>query len=166
MDGVDEADLLRLVGHHQRVRPRAAAEEADALEEVAGRDAGRGEDEVLARGEVLGAVDAALVAVAHPRAALALLVVAIPEAGLDLAAEAAQGRRGDHALRGAADAHDRVDAGALTAQLIAAERSPSEMSLIRAPAARTSAMSASWRGRSRITTVMSPTFRRGPRRSG
>ena len=47
-----------------------------------------------------------------------------------------------------------------TAQLIAADRSPSPMSLIRAPAARTSAMRSSWRGRSRMTTVMSLTFRR------
>src|SRR5258705_8528617 len=46
-----------------------------------------------------------------------------------------------------------------TAVEIAAERSPSLMSWIRAPAARTSAISASWRGRSRITTVMSATFR-------
>ena len=49
VDGVDEADLLGLVGHHQRVGPRAAAEEPHALEQVAGRDAGGGEDEVLAR---------------------------------------------------------------------------------------------------------------------
>ena len=46
-----------------------------------------------------------------------------------------------------------------TAQEIAADRSPSPMSLIRAPASRTSAISASWRGRSRITTVMSLTLR-------
>ena len=37
VDGVDEADLLALVGHHERVGARAAAEEADALEQVAGR---------------------------------------------------------------------------------------------------------------------------------
>ena len=42
-----------------------------------------------------------------------------------------------------------------TAHEIAADRSPSLMSLIRAPASRTSAISASWRGRSRMTTVMS-----------
>ena len=46
-----------------------------------------------------------------------------------------------------------------TAHEIAADRSPSPMSLIRAPACRTSAMRASWRGRSRMTTVMSPTRR-------
>ena len=37
VDRVHEADLLGLVGHHQRVRPRAATEEADPLEQVAGR---------------------------------------------------------------------------------------------------------------------------------
>ncbi len=58
------------------------------------------------------AVDAVLVAVAHPRAARALVVVAVAEARLDLAAEAAQRGRRDHALRRAADAHDGVDAGA------------------------------------------------------
>ena len=35
VDRVDEPDLLGLVGHHQRVGPRAAAEEPDALEQVA-----------------------------------------------------------------------------------------------------------------------------------
>ena len=47
-----------------------------------------------------------------------------------------------------------------TAQLMAAERSPSEMSLMRAPVARISLMSDSCRGRSRMTMVMSVTFRR------
>ena len=47
-----------------------------------------------------------------------------------------------------------------TAHEIAAETSPSEISLIRAPVPRTSAISASWRGRSRMITVMSLTFRR------
>ena len=59
-------------------------------------------------------VDAVLVAVAHPLAARPLVVVAVPEAGLDLATEAAQRGGGDHALRRAADAHDGVDARART----------------------------------------------------
>src|SRR6185503_11852530 len=85
VDRIDEAHGLRLVGHHERVGPRAAAEEANAFEEVARRDAGRREDEVLARGEVLGPVDAALVAVAHSGAAGPLVVVAVLEPSLDLA---------------------------------------------------------------------------------
>jgi hypothetical protein len=47
-----------------------------------------------------------------------------------------------------------------TAQLIAADTSPSEMSLIRAPVPRTSAIRSAWRGRSRMITVMSETLRR------
>jgi hypothetical protein len=46
-----------------------------------------------------------------------------------------------------------------TAQEIAADRSPSLISLIRAPAARTAATSSACRGRSRMTTVMSLTPR-------
>ena len=43
---------------------------------------------------------------------------------------------------------------------IAPKMSPSPISLMRAPLARTSAMSSSWRGRSRITTVRSRTLSR------
>ena len=57
-------------------------------------------------------VDAVLVAVAHALAPGALVVVAVPEARLDLATEAAQRRGGDDAFRGATDAHHRVHAGA------------------------------------------------------
>src|SRR4051794_16768078 len=112
VDRIDEADLLGLVCHDQRMRPCAAAEEPNALEQVAGRHPGGGEDQVVAGGEVFGDVDAVLVAVTHPRPAFALIVVAIPEARLDLAAEAAQGGSGDHALGRTARAHDGVDAGA------------------------------------------------------
>ena len=57
-------------------------------------------------------VDPGRVAVAHPLRPLALGVGAEDEAGLDLAAEAAQGGRREHALGRAADPHDGVDAGA------------------------------------------------------
>ena len=67
VDRVHEADLLGLVGHHQRVGPRAAAEEPDALEQLSVRDAGRREHQVLAARQVLGAEDLRLVGVAqHP----------------------------------------------------------------------------------------------------
>src|SRR4051794_25273607 len=94
------------------MRPCAAAEEPNALEQFAGGNAGGSEDEVVAGREVFGDVDAVLVAVAHPRPAFALIVIAISEAGLDLAAEAAQRRGGDDALGRTARAHDGVDAGA------------------------------------------------------
>src|SRR6478735_1234716 len=112
VDGVDEADLLGSVGHHQRMGPRPATEEADALEQIAGRHTGGREDEILARGEVLGPVDALLVPMAHPGATLAFIVAAIAEAGLDLATEATQRRGGDDALRCAAGPHHGMDAGA------------------------------------------------------
>ena len=47
-----------------------------------------------------------------------------------------------------------------TAHEIAADTSPSLISLIRAPVVRTSAMRSAWRGRSRMITVMSVTRRR------
>jgi hypothetical protein len=47
-----------------------------------------------------------------------------------------------------------------TAQLIAADRSPSLISLIRAPVERTSAIRSACRGRSRMMIVMSDVFRR------
>src|SRR5829696_3633882 len=112
VDGVHEPHGLRLVGHHERVRTGAAAEEPHALEQVARRDPGRREHEILARREVLGSVNATLVAVAHPGAAGALVVAAVLEAGLDLAAETAHRRGRDHPFRGAAGAHHRVHAGA------------------------------------------------------
>src|SRR4029453_1993721 len=76
-------------------------------------DPGRREDERVARRELLRVIDALLVAVAHRRATRPLLVAAIPESRLDLAAEAAQRGSGQHAFRRAADPHHRVDAGAL-----------------------------------------------------
>ena len=75
MHGVDEADLLCLVGHHQRVRTRAAAEEPDPLEKIAAGHARRREDDAVARGEVLGRVHPVRVAMAHPLGAC--LVVGI-----------------------------------------------------------------------------------------
>ena len=72
---------LRLVAHHQRVGAGAAAEEADAVEQVAFGDAGRREDEVLARRQVGRWCKRAPRRVdAHPLGALALLVAAEAEA--------------------------------------------------------------------------------------
>src|SRR6185436_2369116 len=98
VDRVDEADLLRPIRHHERVRPRAAAEEAHALEQVAARDARGREDQAVARREVVRAVHPVLVAVAHPGAPFLLFGVAVSEARLDLAAQTAQGAGGDDTL--------------------------------------------------------------------
>src|SRR5690606_38821803 len=108
---VGEPDDPRLVAHRDRVRAGTVLEELDAAQQVAVGDAGGAEDDHLTRGQVLGAVDAV-----HRTALLleapALLVVARPEAPVDLAAEALQRGRRQHALRGAADAHHGVHVGA------------------------------------------------------
>ena len=49
LDRVDEPDLGLAEGHHERMGPGAAAEEPDAIEQVASGDPGRGEDEVVCR---------------------------------------------------------------------------------------------------------------------
>src|SRR5262245_32287232 len=57
VDAVDEANTMRVRLHHQRRRANAVAEEADTLHDRAIGHAGRGEDDVLARGQILRAVD-------------------------------------------------------------------------------------------------------------
>src|SRR6185295_2651776 len=97
---------------------RAAAEEADAPQQLAVGDAGGAEENLVTWGEVLGLVDSGEVVEAESleplllRLLLLLVGVVGLEAGLDLAAEAAHGRSGDDSLGSAADADDRVDAGA------------------------------------------------------
>jgi hypothetical protein len=94
------------------VGPGAAAEEADAAQELAIGDAGGAEDDVVARGQVVREVHALEVVDVHAHAAraFALLLRAPPELGLDLAAKAFQGGRRQHALRRAAGAHHGVHA--------------------------------------------------------
>ena len=113
VDRVDEAHLLGLVAHHQRVRARAAAEEAHAA--AAGRPRSRRWPRRRCSRPAPGRswcrraprrVDA------HRVGARALLVAAPAQPRLDLTAQAAQRGRGEHALRRAADAHHRVHAGA------------------------------------------------------
>src|SRR5579884_2165247 len=60
VDAVDEAHPVAAGAHHERVRPGAVGEEADAAQQVAVRDARRRDDHVAGR-EVLGAEDAAVV---------------------------------------------------------------------------------------------------------
>src|SRR6266851_3756287 len=89
----------------------AAAEEADAAQEVAVGDAGGTEDDVVPRGQLRGVVDLGAVDVAHRLQALLLPLLQRLEAALHPAVETAHGRRGQDAFRRAADAHGRVDAG-------------------------------------------------------
>ena len=89
------------------MRAGAVGEEAHAPQEVAVRDAGRGDDH-LARGELVGLED--LVEVVDPVLLRLLDLVARgrPELRLELAAEAAEGGRGEHGLARAADADREV----------------------------------------------------------
>ena len=86
------------------------AADAHAAQERAARDAGRGDEDVVAGDEVVRGEDAVDV-VAGVDERLPLLVVARPEPALDRAAEALDRGGGDDAFRRAADAHQHVDAG-------------------------------------------------------
>ena len=94
------------------IGPGAVAEEAHALHQRAVGDAGRGEDDVLARREILRLVDPLEVGDAHGAAALLVLRRVHDEPREDLAAQAAHRRRREHAFGRAADAHHRVHAAA------------------------------------------------------
>src|ERR1700674_459051 len=53
MDAVDEPDAVRIVLHDHRARPGAVSEESDPLHQRTVGDAGRGENDPLARREIL-----------------------------------------------------------------------------------------------------------------
>src|SRR6185503_19299399 len=108
VNAVDEPDLVRLVLHDHRTGADAVAEEANAPHQRAVGDAGRREDDVLAGGEVRGAVDLLDVSDPHRAAALFVLGLADDEAREDLAVQAAHRRGGQHAFRRAAGPHHRV----------------------------------------------------------
>src|SRR4051812_50224076 len=57
VDAVDEPDPVAARAHDERVRPRGVAEEADAAQQVAVRDAG-GDDDHLLRRQVVDREDA------------------------------------------------------------------------------------------------------------
>src|SRR5690606_21990625 len=97
-----------------RVRHRAALEEADALEEVTRGDAGGGEHHV-ALGQIVQGEDPVEVLDPHGPGTLRLLLVAGLEPALEVAADTADGGRGEHALRRSADAHQHVHSRLLEA---------------------------------------------------
>jgi hypothetical protein len=91
-------DRARARAHHQRLgRGSAAALVAHALQDVAVGDAGRREEHVLAGDEVV-AVEHFGQVVAGLDGGRALLVVARPQASQQLAADALDRGRRDHAL--------------------------------------------------------------------
>src|SRR4029077_217934 len=64
VDAVDEAHPVAAGAHHERMRPGAVGEEADAAEEVAVRNARRGHDHLAGR-EIVDREDAAVVIDPH-----------------------------------------------------------------------------------------------------
>ena len=124
--------------HEHRVGPRAAAEEADALEQVAVGHAGRDEDDALAARQIVGAVHAVVVVDAHrPRTLASASLRDRSARGSRRRGTAAPPRRGrpPGAPPMPITAWTPVPA---TATEIAAVTSPSSMSLMRAPACRSS----------------------------
>ena len=108
---VDHADGARAGAHHDRLAGRALGEETNALDQGAVGDPGGGEEDVVALDQIVGGQDAIEV-VPGLDGGLALLVVSGLESSLDHAAEAFEGRGGDHALGRPADAVEQVDARA------------------------------------------------------
>src|SRR5918995_5822471 len=96
--------------HHDRLGLDAGAADADAAQEDAARDAGRGDEDILARDQIVGREHAVDV-VAGVDELLALHVVAWPQLALNGAAQALDRRGGDNALWGAPDPHQHVHAG-------------------------------------------------------
>src|SRR4051794_16696107 len=111
MDRVDEPDAVRLQRHEQRRRADAAAEEADAAQEVAVGDASGAEDDVVAGGELGRVVNLVAVDVAHRLEAFLLPFFQRLEAALHASVQAAHRGGGEYALGRAAYAHRGVDAG-------------------------------------------------------
>src|SRR2546423_4599266 len=102
VDPVDEAHPVAARAHHERVRAGGIGEVADAAEELAVRDPGRGDDHLLRREivdrehtlDVVDPVRARVLDLGTPRR---------PELSLQLAAEAAQRSRREYRLARPAD---------------------------------------------------------------
>src|SRR5207248_6574639 len=108
--GVDDAHRARGGPEHHRLRVRVHVLVTNALEQLSGRDARGGEENVVARAQVVEAEDlVGLVPLAHrPRA---LLLVAEEELRLHVTADRLDRARRQHAFGGAARTHHAVDPG-------------------------------------------------------
>src|SRR3990167_2712616 len=108
---LDEPDGAGLGAEHHRVRVDPVLAVSYALEKIAVGDAGGGEDDVVAGGQIGRVVDAVRIRDLHRLDPLPLVGADRLEPALDLAAQASHGGRGQHALRRAADADEHVNAG-------------------------------------------------------
>src|SRR2546430_13014304 len=96
MPRLDVPDGAALRAHHHGVRLRPTLEETHAAQEIAGSDAGGGEDDVPAR-HLVDLEHLLHVLDPHLLRALDLLLVARSEPALHVATHAADGGGGDHA---------------------------------------------------------------------
>ena len=135
--------------HHEALRPDAVAEETDAFQERPLRDAAGGEDDALAGSQVLRAVDARRgrrsPCGASGRRRTGVVSTSRPWISPFRQRMAAAVSTPSGAPPIPITAWTPVPS---TAAEMPAERSPSPISRIRAPALRMSAISVSWRGRS------------------
>src|SRR5437764_990123 len=109
--GVNKSHLTILQSHHQGMRADAVAEEANAAQKISVGNSRTSKDDVLARRQVTGFIDAVRVLDAHFFEAFAVFGFRNDEAGEDFAVEAAQGRGGEDTFGRSAAAHDGVYAG-------------------------------------------------------
>src|SRR5688572_23752972 len=107
---LDVANRAARRPHDDRVRDRAALYVAHRAQVVTRRDAGRREED-RPRSELVESVTALEVVEPDRAAEPRLVLVSRLESRLHLAAEADERRRGEDALRRAADAEQQVDAG-------------------------------------------------------
>ena len=133
MDAVDEAHPVAARAHDERLRPRRVGEVADAAQQVAARDAGRGDDDVarrelLDREHLLHVLEAELARLGD----LACARRARTAPGARRRGSGARRRRSPPAGRRRCRSRDGRSCRG-SRQLIAAFTSPSWMSLIRAP---------------------------------
>src|SRR5258706_14013695 len=112
VDAVDEPDAVRIVLHDHGACANAVTEESDAFHQRPIRDAGCGEDDALARRQILRAVDFLEIGDPHRAAALLVLRLADNETREDLAVQATHRRRGQDAFGSATGPHYRVHTGA------------------------------------------------------
>src|SRR5438093_1912934 len=109
--GFDAADGAGARAHDDRVRHRAVGQVADAAQQRAGRDAGRCDEDVLPRDEIVRHEHSFRIeTLLHEP--LPLVGIARPELPLDSSAHALQRSRRDDALRRPADPVEQVHSGA------------------------------------------------------
>src|SRR5277367_1631875 len=110
--GINEAHFRLFQSHDQRVGTRPVAEEIHPMQQSAAGDAGTCEDDFLAGGQVHRLIDTLGIFDAHRRGTFQVLWFRNYQPGQNLAVQAAQCGRGEHAFWGASRTHHRVHGSA------------------------------------------------------